>query len=37
MVQGFFWGKENVLKLGSSDGHTTLDILKTAKLYTFKG
>lgn len=33
----FFWGEENVLKLDSSNGCTTLKILKTTDLYTSKG
>ena len=34
---GVSWGNnENILKVNSSDGGTTLNILKPTELYTFK-
>ena len=32
-----FWGDEHVLELDSGDGCTTVNILRTNKLYTLKG
>ena len=35
---GVSWGdNENILKVNSSDGGATLNILKPPELYTFKG
>lgn len=31
-----FWGDENVLRLGSGNGCTTLNIVKITELYTSK-
>jgi hypothetical protein len=32
-----WWGNENILKLASDDGCTTLATLKTSELHTLKG
>lgn len=36
MIWVSFWGDGNVLKLDNGDTCTTLNMLKTTELYTFK-